>query len=135
MAAVVTRTFSSSSTTRTRDFCAARWPLVETKLSDFLSGILFRECRRIHGEDDVEGRAPPLVARHLDATAVVAHDVLGDPESEPRALHPCREERLEDARDVGLRDAAPRVADLHGDGRLQSLFVERGVDAYAPALL
>src|SRR5437764_382689 len=120
---------------RTRDFAAARGPLVETKLSGFLSGILFRECRRIHGENDIEGRALPFGARHLDATAVVAHDVLRDPEAEARALRPRREERLEDARDVGFGDAAPRVAYLHGDGWLQGLFVERGAYAYAPALL
>src|SRR5437868_6506423 len=135
MEEVVTRTLSSSSTTRTRDFCAARWPFVETKLSGFLSGIRFRERRRIHGENDVEGRAVPFGARHLNATAVVAHDVLRDPEAEARALRPRREERLEDARDVGFGDAAPRVAYLHGDGRLQGLFVERGAYAYAPALL
>src|SRR2546423_14776750 len=117
MAAVVTRTVSSSSTTRTRDFCAARWPLVETKLSGFLSGIRFRERRRVNGENDVEGRAHSLVARHVDATAVVAHEVLRDPETKPRALRPRREEWLEDARDVGFGDAAPRVADAHGDGR------------------
>src|SRR2546423_1944114 len=122
MAEVVTRTFSSSSTTRTRDFCAARWPLVETKLSGFLSGIRFRECRRIHGENDVEGRALPLVARHLDATAVVAHDVHRDPETEARALRPRREERLEDAAVVGFGGAAPRAAYPPGDGRRQSLF-------------
>src|SRR5438270_662974 len=74
MAEVVTRTLSSSSTTRTRDFCAARWPLVEMKLSGFLSGIRFRERRRIHGENDVEGRALPFGARHLDATAGVARE-------------------------------------------------------------
>src|SRR5256714_2237639 len=135
MAAVVTRTFSSSSTTRTRDLCASRWPLVETKLSGFLSGIRFRERRRVNGEDDVEGRAPTFGARHLDATAVVAHDVLRDPEPNPSALRPRREEGLEDARDVGFGDAAPRVADAHGDGRLKGLLVERGAEGDAPALL
>src|SRR5919199_5090528 len=119
MAAVVTRTLSSSSTTRTRDFCAARWPLVETKLSGFLSGIRFRKGRRVDGENDVEGRAHALLARHLDAAAVVAHDVLRDPEPEPRPLGARREEGLEDACEVGLGDAASGVANLHGDGRLQ----------------
>src|SRR5947199_6343124 len=121
MAAVVTRTFSSSSTTSTRDFCRERWPLVETKLSGLLSSIRFRKRRRVHRENNVEGRARALFARHLDATAVVAHDVLRDPESESRPLRPRPEERLEDARDFGLRDAAPRVADPHRDGRLQRL--------------
>src|SRR5436305_4715198 len=114
MAAVVTRTFSSSSTTSKRAFRGARWPLVEAGLSGFLCGIRFRKRRRINGENYVEGRARPLLARHLDATAVVANDVLRDPEPEPRALRPRREERLEDAREFGLGYAAPGVAYLHG---------------------
>src|SRR5207248_3192286 len=46
-----------------------------------------------------------------------------------------REERLEDARDVGLGDAAARVADLDGDGRLQRAILRRGADAHLPAML
>src|SRR5688572_14255013 len=109
MAAVVMRTFSSSSTTSTRWRRAARWPFVAaavapTGLSVFLSGIRIRERRRVDGEDDVEGRAHALLARRLDPPAVVAHDVLRDPEPEPRALGARREEGLEDAREVGLGD-------------------------------
>src|ERR1051326_8155500 len=135
MAAVVRRTFSSSSTTRMRAVRAARWPLAEAVLSGFLSGIRFRKRWRVNGEDYVEGRARPFLARHLDATAVVTHDVLRHPESESRALRPRREERREDARDFGFGNAAPRVADLHGDGRLERLLVNRRDDGDAPALL
>src|SRR3712207_1147788 len=135
MAAVVMRTFSSSSTTRTRGRRAAGRPLVGAAISVLLSGIGLRKGRRVHGEDDVEGRARALLARRLDAAAVVAHDVLRDPEAEPRPLRARREEGLEDAREVGLADAAPRVADLHGDGRLQRLLVDRGAHRDAPALL
>src|SRR5215204_963056 len=138
MAAVVMRTFSSSSTTSTRGRRAERWPLAlvaPTSLSVLLSGIRVRERRRIDGEDDVEGRAHALLACRLDSPAVVANDVLRDPEPEPRALGARREERLEDAREVGLADAAPRVADLDGDGRLERLLVDGGEHRHAPALL
>src|SRR5687768_12859413 len=120
MAAVVTRTFSSSSTTRMRLRRAARWPLpgAPPARSVLLWGIRLRKRRGVNGEDDVEGRARALLARSLDAPAVVADDVLRDPEPEPRPLGPRREEGLEDAREVLLGDAAPGVADLDGDGRL-----------------
>src|ERR1044071_7856221 len=135
MAAVVMRTFSSSSTTRTRGRRAAGRPLAGATLSVLLSGIGLRKGRRVHGEDDVEGRALALLARRLDPAAVVAHDVLRDPEPEPRPLRARREEGLEDAREVCLRNAAPRVADLHRDGRLQGLLVDGGAHRDAPALL
>src|SRR3712207_5290603 len=135
MAAVVMRTFSSSSTTRTRGRRAAGRPLVGAAGSVLLPGIGLRKGRRVHGEDDVEGRALALLARRLDPAAVVADDVLRDPQAEPRPLRPRREEGLEDAREVGLADAAPRVADLDGDGRLQGLLVDGGAHGDAPALL
>src|SRR5215212_11422921 len=135
MAAVVMRTFSSSSTTRTRDRRGALRPPFDAALSVLLSGIGLRKGRRVHGEDDVEGRADALLAGRLDPAAVVAHDVLRDPQAEARPLRARREEGLEDAREVGLADAAPRVADLHGDGRLQGLLVDRGAHRDAPALL
>src|SRR5215217_4699832 len=114
MAAVVMRTFSSSSTTRMRDRRGAARPLAPAALSEPVPGIGLRKGRRVHGEDDVEGRARALVARRLDPAAVVAHDVLRDPQAEARPLRARREEGLEDAREVGLADAAPRVADLDG---------------------
>src|SRR5918993_2094005 len=116
MAAVVMRTFSSSSTTSTRDRRGAARPLAAAALSELVPGIGLRKGRRVHGEDDVEGRARALRARRLDPAAVVAHDVLRDPEPEPGSLRARREEGLEDAREVGLADAPPRVADLHRDG-------------------
>src|SRR5215203_4665936 len=126
MAAVVTRTFSSSSTTSTRDRRAAARPFGGAPVSELVCGIGLRKGRRVHGEDDVEGRAHALLARRLDPAAVVAHDVLRDPQAEPSPLGACREEGLEDAREVGLADAAPRVADLDGDGRLDRLLVDGG---------
>src|SRR5438067_1638005 len=138
MAAVVTRTLSSSSTTSTRAPPPARWPFDGAPLSGLdcgVCGIGFGQRGRVNRENDLESGAAPLLARHLDAPAVVAHDVLRHPEAEARALRARREERLEDARDVGLRDAAPRVADLDGDGRLQGGLLGRGADADLPPLL
>src|SRR5215212_10260920 len=135
MAAVGMRTLSSSSTTSTRCARCARRPLVEPKLSGDLSGIRLRKRGRVHGQYHVEVRAPALLARDLYAAAVVAHDVLRDPEAEPRALRARGEEGLEDARYLRLGDAAPRVADANRDGRLQSLLVDRGLYRYPPALL
>src|ERR1700755_2193 len=136
MAAVVMRTLSSSSTTSTRRVRCARRPLVEPYLSGDLSGIRLRKRGRVHGQYHVEGCAAALArARHLYAAAVMAHDVLRDPQAEPGALRARREEGLEDARYLGLGDAAPRVADANRDGRLQSLLIDRGVYRDAPALL
>src|SRR5215208_667744 len=135
MAAVVMRTFSSSSTTRSRDRRGAARPFDGAALSELVRGIGLRKGRRVHGEDDVEGRARALLARRLDPAAVVAHDVLRDPQAEARPLRARREEGLEDAREVGLADAAPRVADLDGDGRLQRLLVDGRAHRDAPALL
>src|ERR1043165_1795325 len=119
MAAVVTRTLSSSSTTSTRPPAPPRWPCEETRLLSLVAGIVFGQRGGVNGENDLESGAVPFGARHLDAPAVVAHDVLRHPEAEARALRPSREERLEDAREGCLRDAAARVADLDGDRRLQ----------------
>src|ERR1043165_7532302 len=135
MAAVVTRTLSSSSTPSTRELVPRRWRCGGARLLGFVSGIGFGQRGRVNGKNDLESGALPLGARHLDAPAVVAHDVLRHPEAEARALRPSREERLEDAREVCLRDAAPRVADLDGDGRLQGRPFGRGADVHsAPAL-
>src|SRR5688500_6926030 len=124
MAAVVRRTFSSSSTTRMR--CpAAPAPLL---LGVGASGIclrVFRERRRVHGQDDGEGGALALRAHDLDAPAVVPDDVLRHPQAEARALRARREERLEDARHVLLADADAGVADVDGDGRLERLVEAR----------
>src|SRR5919199_11951 len=136
MAAVVTRTLSSSSTMSTREGGGpARWPFGETRYLGFVSCMVFGERRGVHGENDLEGRAAPLLALDLDAPAVVAHDVLSHPEAEARPLRARREERLEDPRQVHLQDAAARVADLDGDGRLQGGLLRRGADAYPPPLL
>src|ERR1043166_708439 len=135
MAAVVTRTLSSSSTTSTRPPAPPRWPFEETRLLSLVSGMVFGQRGGVNGENDLECGAVPFGARHLDAPAVVAHDVLSDPEAEARALRARREERLEDAGDGGFGDAAPRVADLDRDGRLQSGLFGRGADADAPATL
>src|SRR3954470_20697114 len=135
MAAVVMRTLSSSSTTSTLEARCERRPFPEPKFSGALSGICLRKRGRVHGQNHVEGRAFTTLARDLYAAAVVADDVLRDPQAEPRALRACGEEGLEDARYLGLGDAAPRVADAYGDGRLQSLLVDRGRYRYAPALL
>src|SRR5947209_1282970 len=138
MAAVVTRTLSSSSTTSTRAPPPARWPFAWARSSDLVRGVCgIGFCQRggVDGENDLESGAAPLLARHLDAAAVVAHDVLRHPEAEARAFGARREERLEDARHVGLGDAAARVADLDGDGRLQRALLRRGADAYPPAAL
>src|SRR5687768_12043368 len=135
MAAVVMRTFSSSSTMRTGAAGRPRPAPGVSPLLFRLSGIGFGERGRVHGENDVEGRALPLGARDLDAPAVVADDVLRDPEAEPRALGARREEGLEDARQRGLADAAPRVADAHRDGRLNRLIVARGAELDLPLAL
>src|SRR5919198_4877480 len=118
MAAVVTRTLSSSSTMSTLEGGGpARWPFGETRYLGFVSCMVFGQRRGAQGENDLEGWAAPLLALDLDAPAVVAHDVLRHPEAEARPLRSRREEGLEDARQVCLRDAAPRVADLDRDGR------------------
>src|SRR5215204_311647 len=135
MAAVVMRTFSSSSTTRILGRRGALRTPLDAALSELSSGIGLRKGRRVNGEDDVEGRALALLARRLDPAAVVAHDVRRDPQAEPRPLRARREEGLEDAREVGLADAAPGVADLHRDGRLQRLLVTGRAHRDAPALL
>ena len=52
-------------------------------------------------------------ATHAHRAAVILHDRLRDPESEPGALAPLRgEERLEDLREHVVRDPLARVADL-----------------------
>src|ERR1043165_4640748 len=135
MAAVVTRTFSSSSTTSTRELVPPRWPFEEARLLSFVSGIGFGQRGRVNGKNELEGGSLPFGARHLDAPAVVAHDVLRHPEAEARALRPSREERLEDAREVCRRDAAARVADLDGDRRLQSRPFGRGADVHSASAL
>src|SRR5919205_1120969 len=102
MAAVVKRTFSSSSTTsrRLRRAGGRPRPFGVAVVSLRARDIVLRERRRIDGQDDVEGRALPLGAGDLDAAAVVADDVLRHPEAEPRPLRAGREEGLEDARQL-----------------------------------
>src|SRR5438309_73159 len=93
MAAIVTVTLCSSSTTRT------------------LGGIgWWTSDRERHAED----RAAAGPVADLKAAAVALRDPEADPEAEARALLPLRgEERLEDVRQVFLGDARPGVRDLH----------------------
>src|SRR2546423_1722470 len=114
IAAVVIRTLSSSSTTSTRCRCfgcalrAGASPL-------FLRLVIIFQYRRIDEQDDVKGRALTFDARHFDAPAMLSHDVLRHPETEPRPLLSFGEEGLEDARQVVFADAVPGVADLDGN--------------------
>src|SRR5437588_778007 len=130
MAAVVTRTLSSSSTTSTRAPPPARWPFDGARSSDLVRGVCgigFGQRGRGDGENDLKSGAAPLLARHLDAPAVVADDVLRHPEAEARAFGARREERLEDARDVGLARAAREPEHLPDDVRDALCFLARDI--------
>ena len=61
----------------------------------------------------------PTAALDADLAAVIAHDAVADAEAEARAFADVarREERIEDAPDVVVGDAVPRVADGELDGR------------------
>src|SRR5947209_16925754 len=90
---MVTVTLSSSSTMRT------------------LGGIgRGTSDRQGHAEDRAAASAVP----HLETPAVALGDPEADPEAEAGALLPLRrEERLEDVREVLLRDAGPGIRHLH----------------------
>src|SRR5437762_9086833 len=90
---MVTVTLSSSSTMRT------------------LGGIgRWSSDRQGHAEYRATARA----VTHLQPSAVALRDPQADPEPEARALLALRrEERLEDVREVFLRDPRPGVGDLH----------------------
>ena len=69
--------------------------------------LVFVKRRRIYWQNDLKSRAFTLRAGHVDATPVMAHDVLSHPEPKPRSLYPRREERLEYSRQVLFAYAAP----------------------------
>jgi len=76
---------------------------------------LGRHGHALEGQDDAERAAAPLLARHVDASAVVVDDLRADEQPEPgAALRILRgDERVEDALELGGGDAAARVGDLH----------------------
>src|ERR1043165_1620073 len=130
------RRFSSSSTTSRRApsgvtegvlafapgsslrSCIVENGIIIQNLAPKLFSLFFVENWRINHQNNREGRAPPLFARDLNATAVLSHDVLRHPETQARPLLPRREERLEDARQIVFADAEARIANLNDNRRL-----------------
>src|SRR5439155_6382143 len=68
----------------------------------------------VHGQQDAEGAAAPLLARDVDAPAVAVDDLRADEESQPGAALGIlrRDERIEHALELRTRDPTARVGDL-----------------------
>src|SRR5260370_25756934 len=75
------------------------------------SSLLFHRGQQARGpfvqwNPDAKSRAPANVALQFNSAAVRAHDPLHDHQSKSRALFLCGVERVENAVDLLLRDAA-----------------------------
>src|SRR5207237_2817875 len=76
------------------------------------------------GQEARDGRPAPLLAVHVNGAAVLLEDLVADRESQAEAVILGGEERIEDPRAGGGRDAAALVDDGRLDHRARAATTE-----------